>query len=211
MKSIRTIIAVIAVLIATPSLFAQAGRSDVGVAIVGSSLTDTTIVDAGDKIKFDFDEKTGLGLSFNRYWTDQFSTEVALQNISADLKLSEEGSPITFNVGKLEARSITAMGQWHFMHTGRFQPYVGAGVAHMTGEFKFNNDFLEPGDDPKTDLESKTTWTASVGANIPLTRSLSLGTEFKYIPWSTVEKGGSSDDSIDVDPLTFAVALKWRF
>ena len=213
MKNIQRIAAAIVFVVVSPlSLFAQSRTSsDVGIFAVGSNLTNSTVVDLGDQIRFDFDEKTDLGVSFNHYWNEQFSTEVALQRIKADLNLSSNASPVTFNVGKLEATSITGMGQWHFLRASRFSPYVGAGIAHISGDFKFNDAVLEPGDPSKTDLESKTTWAASAGANIRLTDRVAIGTELKYIPWSANEKGGAIEDAIDIDPLTFAVGVRFSF
>lgn len=208
----RIAAAIVFVVVAPLSLFAQSRTSsDVGIFAVGSSLTNSTVVDQGDRIRFDFDEKTDLGVSFNHYWNDRFSTELALQKIRADLNLSTDASPITFNAGKLDATSITGMGQWHFLRASRFSPYVGAGIAHISGDFKFNSAFLDPGDPSKVDLESKTTWTAAAGANIRLTDRVAIGTELKYIPWSANEKGGAIADAIDVDPLTLAVGVRFSF
>jgi len=199
-------------LLAPLSLFAQTrSSSDVGVFLVGSALSDTKVLDVGDTIHFKFDEKTSYGVSFNHFWNEQFSTDFAMQKIKADLKLSEDGGVVTFNAGKLDATSLTALGEWHFMRAARFSPYVGAGVARLSGDFKFNNAFLDAGDPTKIDLESKTTWAAAAGANIRLTDNVYLGTELKYIPWSAKEKGGSIEDAIDVDPLTLAVGVRFRF
>jgi outer membrane protein W len=213
MKSFRFIVTAVALLVVAPSsLFAQSRTStDVGVFIVNSSFSDTTFVDGTDKVKVEFSEKLAYGVSVNHFWTDQFSTELALQQLSADLNLSTEGVPVTINAGKIDAQSVTALGEWHFRRDARFSPYLGAGVARISGEFKLNDTLLEPGDPSKVDLESETTWSAAAGANIHLTDRLSLGLELKYIPWNPTEKGGIADDSIDVDPLTLSTGLRFRF
>lgn len=194
MKSFRFIATAILFFVVAPcSLFAQSATSstDVGVFIVNSSFSDTTFVDGTDKVKVEFSEKVGYGVSVNHFWTDQFSTELALQKISADLNLSTEGVPVTINAGKIDAQSVTALGEWHFRRDARFSPYLGAGVARISGEFKLNDALLEPGDPSKVDLESETTWSAAAGANIRMTDRLSLGLELKYIPGARRRRAGS--------------------
>jgi outer membrane protein W len=211
MKALRSL-AILLLVVSTSSLFAQSRTStDVGVFAVSPSFSDTSFVDESETVNINFEEKTGYGVSVNHFWTDQFSTELALQKIKADLNLSVDGAPVTINAGQLEAESVTALGEWHFRRAARFSPYIGAGLAHIGGEFKLNESLLEPGDDAKVDLESETTWSAAAGANIRLTDKLSLGLELKYIPWNPTEKGGVADDAIDVDPLTFSTGLRLRF
>jgi outer membrane protein W len=212
MKALRSLVVLLFV-VSSSTLFAQSRTStDVGVFAVVPSFSDTSFVDVTETANLDFEEKTGYGVSVNHFWTDQFSTELALQKIKADLNLSVEGVPVTINVGTLDAQSVTALGEWHFRRAARFSPYLGAGLAHISGEFKVNDDLgLEPGDDSKVDLESETTWSAAAGANIRLTDRLSLGLELKYIPWSPTEKGGIADDAIDVNPMTFSTGLRLRF
>jgi outer membrane protein W len=195
------------------SLFAQSRTqsTDVGIFIVSSALSDTSFIDEGERLNVEFSEKTQYGISVNHFWTEQFSTELALQKIDADLNLSADSLPVTINAGELSGQSVTALGEWHFRRGTRFAPYVGAGLAHISGDFKLNDLLLEPGDPSTIDLESETTWSAAAGANIRLTDRLSLGLEFKYIPWSPTEKGGITDDAIDVDPLTFSTGLRLRF
>lgn len=211
MKALRSL-GILLLVLSSFSLFAQSRTStDVGVFVVSPSFSDTSFVDEGDTVNIDFEEKTGYGISLNHFWTDQFSTELALQKINADLNLSVDGTPITINAGELDAQSVTALGEWHFRRDSRFSPYLGAGLAHIAGEFKLNPLLLEPGDDPNVDLESETTWSAAAGANIRLTDRLSLAFELKYIPWNPTEKGGVADDAIDVDPLTASSGLRFRF
>jgi len=211
MKALRSLV-VLLLVVSSSSLFAQSRTStDVGVFVVAPSFSDTSFVDEGENVNINFEEKTGYGISLNHFWTDQFSTELALQKINADLNLSVGGAPVTINAGEIDAESVTALGEWHFRRGTRFSPYLGAGLAHIGGEFKLNDLLLEPGDPSKVDLESETTWSAAAGANIRLTDRLSLGLELKYIPWSPTEKGGVADDAIDVDPLTFSTGLRLRF
>jgi outer membrane protein W len=182
--------------------------SDVGVWIVSAELNETTLIDEDDEIRFDFEEDLGYGISFNRYWTNAFSTEIALQKLGADATIGVANNP-TVTVGEMDITTITGMGQLHFNRTGRFAPYVGGGVAWVSGEFEAAV-FDEP-EDESIDLESELTWTAAVGAHVHLTGRIALVGEVKYISWKAMEEGGTEEDALDVDPLTFAAGVKVRF
>jgi outer membrane protein W len=189
---------------------AAQSSTDVALWLVDSEFTSSSVVDEGDVIEFDFDEEVGYGLSFNHYWTNSFSTELALQKYSADMTIGSDFGP-TFTAGELRVTTVTAMAQWHFNRDGRFSPYIGGGIARVGGDFEFASDILEPGDESSVDLESETTWTAAVGANVRLTDRIALTGEMKGIPWDAREEGGILGDAIEVDPITFAVGVRFRF
>ncbi len=194
-------------------LFAQTPSSDVGVWIVGSELKESTITEGGDDITVDFDEQIGYGISFNHFWTDRFSTEIAAQKYAADMIFSSGfgGAELAFNAGELDVTSITAMGQMHFRRATRFAPYIGAGVARVSGEFDPVDDPDDPANSAPFDLESETTWTAAVGANVRMTDRIFFVGELKYIPWNATATGDTTSDSADLDPVTLAAGVKIRF
>ena len=187
---------------------AQNASSDVALWIVDSELSQSSIVDDGDTIEFDFDESVGYGISFNHFWTNAFSTEVALQKYGAELSIGSDIGP-TFTVGELDVTSFTAMAQWHFNRDGRFSPYTGGGAAHISGEFESDAGLGEPME--SIDLESELTWTAAVGANVNLTDRIALVGEMKYIPWDVNEEDGAPEDAIEADPVTFSAGVRFRF
>lgn len=189
--------------------FAQvAPSSDAGVWLVHPTLDETTLVEEGDDITFDFDGDLGYGISFNHFWTDAVSTEVALQKYTAGMSLSVNDDP-TVNIGEIDVTSVTAMAQYHFNRAGRFSPYAGAGVAWIVGEFDPNLG-LDP-DGESIDLESEVTWTAAAGAHFNVTDRFAIVGEVKYLSWEAIEEGGDEDDAISVNPLTFSAGVKLRF
>jgi outer membrane protein W len=192
-------------------LSAQSASSDIGVWVVASDLQETTIVDEGDEFTLDFDGDNGYGLSFNRFWTERFSTEFAAQTINSNLTVTTDlgGTPFTFDAGELHAEALTAMGQWHFNRAGRFSPYIGGGIARLSGDVEVNDG--DPDTDDSADLQSEIGWAAQVGANIRLKESLFLTLDYKYIPWSAVAEGDSDDEALDLDPTMLSVGLKVRF
>ena len=184
----------------------QTPASEVGVWLVVSEFEAVAIQDEDGNVDLDFDSDTGYGISFNRYWTERFSTELSLQKFSAEITAEFEGNE--FDVGELDATAITAMAQWHFNRAGRFSPYLGGGITKLTGDIEPRNV-----DEPveSVDLESELSWTAAAGANIRLNDRFSLVGEFKYTPWSAVVEDDPDDESLDIDPLVFAAGVKFRF
>lgn len=195
-------------LLASVPLFAQNPSWEIGGWLLMPKLKDTTLVDPDGDVSIQFDEQGGGGLSLNHFWTDSFSTELSNQLYPADMKIGIEGVPGTFDVGNLEITSTALIGQFHFQRSNRLSPYLGAGIAHLSGKF-------DPADDvtpeENFDLESKTTWTASAGADVTLPHHIALAAEVRYTPWSAQAKDDPSSDAIDLDPLTVGVAVKYRF
>jgi outer membrane protein W len=190
-------------------LSAQTQSSEVGGWILFSRFDDSTLLDEQDEFRIEFDDKTGFGVSFNQYWTEQFSTEIAAQKYSADMTMSTSLVPgETFEIGEIDVTSITAMVQWHFNRAGRFAPYVSGGVAHLSGDLTVVDVFDV---EETSDLESEIGIAAAVGANIRLTERLFLATEVKYTPWSAIAEEDESREEFDLNPLVLAVGLKARF
>ena len=183
-------------------------RSDVAVWAVGSSMEDTTLSDIeGESADIFFDEQPGLGISFNRYWTASFSTELALTTFGADM--SAETPLGEFELGELDGRAVTAMAQWHFARDTRVSPYFGAGIAHVGGTFDPVDD--EEEDLGTIDLESEITWTAVAGLDVNLTDRIALSFEAKHVAWSAVDEGGADEDAIDINPTLYGAGVRFRF
>jgi outer membrane protein W len=194
-------------------LSAQTQTSDVGIWIVDSELEESNFVDEGDDITIDFEEEVGFGITFNHFWTERFSTEIAAQKFGGDMIVGIDSgvSELTFTAGELDATSVTVMGQLHFRRATRFAPYLGAGVARVWGDFDPIDNTDEPVESEPFDLEAETTWTAAVGANVRITDHIFFVGEMKYIPWEALAENDTEGDRIDVNPVTFAAGVKVRF
>jgi outer membrane protein W len=189
----------------------MAAQSSIAAWVIDAELAESIVVDDGDSLEFDFEESVGYGVSFNHFWTANFSTEAALQSYDATMTLDPPGGS-TFDVGEADITTITFMAQWHFNRDGRFSPYVGGGVAHISGEFDFADDIEgEPGDPDTVGLESDVTGTAAVGANVRLTDRVFLTGEIKVIPWDLNEEDGDPEDAIEANPGTFSVGIRFVF
>jgi len=191
-------------------LSAQTPSSDVGVWIVASDLEETTLTEDGDDVTIDFDEDNGYGISFNHFWTNSFSTELAAQTIHGAMTITSDfgGVPFTFEAGDLDALALTAIAQYHFNRAGRFSPYIGGGVARLSGDFEAIDD---PDGLDSFDLESEIAWAASVGANVRIRENLFFTADLKYIPWSAVAEGDPDSESLDIDPSLLSIGMKVRF
>jgi outer membrane protein W len=193
------------------SLFVAMGAvaqesSDVGVWVIGSRWSRSESENIHTLARFD--EQTGYGISFNHFWTERFSTELSAQRFGADAVVhhfSVEGEPFV-DSGEIEVRSLIAMAQWHTNRSGRFAPYVGAGIARMAARFEIEeNPVILPGQ-LTTDSYDFGTGLATVvagGVNVRLAERVLFAGEVKYIPWSA--------DRIVIDPVLFSAGVKVRF
>jgi outer membrane protein W len=206
---IRIFYRVLFVLFVLAGLRASAQSSDAAVWIVTSQHSQTTVNDEGEQIGFSFEDSTGYGVSFNHFWTEHFSTEAALQKYVGTLNGTSAPLP-TIELGELDITSLTVIGEWHFRRGSRFSPYLGAGLAFISGEFDIAENLAEPGEE-SVDVESELTWTAAAGANVRLTNVLSLTGALEFIPWDAREEDGLLEEAVEVDPLTLSVGLRFSF
>ena len=186
-------------------LTATAQMNDLGVFVSTSQFEDGEIDDAGDIFDVEFDEDMGVGILYNRFWTSGFSTELAYQRLGADLTLSAED--VAEDIGELDLDILSATAQLHFSRTAMISPYIGGGVAYVSGEAgSINEDELE-----STDLENEIDFLANAGLNVALGRSLTIFLDGKYVMYEARGEGDSDDDAIDINPLILSGGLKWRF
>ena len=203
----KKLLAILMLLASTAS--AQTSKNnEVTVMLTASQFEDPSITfDDEEAISFEFDEDLGYGVAFNRYWTNSFSTDFALHRITADLTVSAAGEP-AIDLGEIEARTLTAIGQWHFRRGTRFSPYVGAGLAYVTGSFDAFDD--EEGE-ATFDFEDETTWAVNAGADINVTDMFSIVLDGKYVQWEPRAENDDEDEGLDVSPLMLSAGVRVRF
>lgn len=179
--------------------------NDLGVFISTSQFEDGEIDDAGDIFDLEFEEDMGVGVLYNRFWTSSFSTEFAYQRLGADLTVSFED--IDEEIGSLDLDILSATGQFHFAKGSMISPYIGGGVAYVSGEVgSIDNDELED-----TDLENEVEFLANAGLNVGLGRSFVIFLDGKYILYEARGEGDSDDDALEVNPLIISGGIKFRF
>ena len=207
----KKLVLIIIALFATPSAVSAQTLSttDAAVWITDSEFNDPSITDEEGTVQFEFDEDAGYGISLNHFWVSSFSTELAYHKFGADTEVSVDDGP-RFDAGEVDASALTGIAQWHFRRASRFSPYVGAGVAYMSGEFD-PVDF-DGENEAAIDFEDELTWAANFGANINLTDRFAIGLDAKYIPWEPRGEGDEApSDRVDLSPLVLSAGLRVRF
>ena len=199
----RTVIIALALLLLP--LTAAAQMNDLGVFISTSQFDDGEIDDAGDIFDLEFEEDMGVGVLYNRFWTSGFSTEFAYQRLGADLTLSAED--LDEEIGSLDLDVLSATAQLHFAKGSMISPYIGGGVAYISGEVgSIDEDELE-----EADLENEVEFLANAGLNVGLGRSFVIFLDGKYILYEARGEGDSEDEALEINPLIISGGIKFRF
>lgn len=186
-------------------LLASAQNNELGVFISTSQFEDSEFTDGLDTFDVEFDEDMGYGVSYNRFWFGGFSTEFAYQKLGADLTVGFED--IRADAGELDLDILSATAQLHFAKGGMFSPYIGGGVAYVSGEAgSIDEEELED-----TDLESEVEFLANAGLDIGLTQGFAIFIDGKYIMYEARGEGDSDGEALDLNPLIIAAGVKLRF
>lgn len=200
---IRRTLVVLAVLLLP--LTATAQLNDLGVFISTSQFDDSELTDGLDTFEVDFEEDMGYGVLYNRFWTTGFSTEFAYQRLGADLSVSLD--EIRDDAGELDLDMLTATGQLHFSRSAMFSPYIGGGVAYISGEAGFiDGDELET-----VDLESDLDWLVNAGLNIGLGQRFGIFVDGKYVMYEARGEDEEEGDGLEINPLILSAGVKIRF
>lgn len=188
----------------------MAPANDIGVFINSASYDHEIDFDG-----FEFEEKAGYGVSYNRFWSDTISTEFAVQKLAADIRYEPFLEDESFDLGEMDLTVISATAQWHFLRGGRVSPYAGVGLAHIQGEVETYAVETEPGEEPieagTFDLESETTVLVNGGVDFNVSPALAIGLDLKYIAYDPKGEGELDSDRVDLNPLVVAAGLKFRF
>ncbi len=161
--------------------------------------------DAGDIFDVEFEEDMGVGILYNRYWTTNFSTEFAYQKLGADLTLS--AGDVAAQVAELDLDILSGTAQLHFARNSIISPYIGGGVAFVSGEAgAIDEDEFE-----SADLENELNFLANAGLNVNLGRSFTLFLDGKYVMYEARGEGDPDDEALDINPLIISGGIKFRF
>lgn len=186
-------------------LLAAAQSNELGVFISTSQFEDSELSDGVDTLDLEFDEDMGYGVSYNRFWFGGFSTEFAYQKLGADLTVGFED--IRADAGELDLDILSATAQLHFARGGMFSPYIGGGVAYVSGQAgSIDEEELED-----TDLESEVEFLANAGLDIGLTPGFAIFIDGKYILYEARGEGDSDGEALDINPLIVGAGVKLRF
>jgi outer membrane protein W len=200
----RMLLVVVFISILAGPLVAQSNEVSV---LAGSTSVSTTKSDATD---IQFDNASAVGLAYNRFWTDSISTELSVLRSSHDGSVRFAGERL-LDLGSLDLTTIAAIAQFHFIRSRTVDVYAGAGVANITADDLESTDLRAAGV-TNISVDSSTSWIANAGAAYTLGHGIAVGIDGRYVryrPDST--STGGEPVTLDLDPLTIALALKLRF
>lgn len=203
----KKLITLLFLLLAVPS-FAQSGKTEVGASVNLPVFNSEDL--AAELITIETQGEVGFGVTVNRYWTERLSTELAYSTLNGDVHIEDILEDTSTKVGTTDLRVFSATAQWHPLVDSRLDAYIGAGVAHVTGEV----DLVDEIGDVSVDLESQTGLLANAGFFVRVTDRFSIGADVKYIPFEALPEDADAedlDDEIALDPLVFSVGVKFRF
>lgn len=189
-------------------------QNEVGVLINTAQFRSTTQSDPDGTmtLKLGFGQQSGYGVSYNRFWRPNLSTEFAAQQIRGEAKISLRSDTETLydnlDIGGFRSNVLSAMAQWHFAQRSVITPYVGAGVAYFTGARINPRSEFEA---EAVHFENKLGYAVSAGLNIAVAPRLSLGVDARYAPYKAQAKGSPDTESIKLDPTTLSLGLRYRF
>jgi len=188
-------------LIAVP-LFGQS--NDIAVWI-GKSRVGTTNT-SGASVHFDRGDS--FGASWNHFFSNQLSTELAAFAVRHDGTL-KVGGVDAFDVGRLRMIPITAMVQWHLVHFRRIDPHLGGGLAYVRSDNLHSSD-LDNAGIGRVKIKSRIGWAADAGVMYGITDKLGVGVDARYIGYRP--SSGPSDASVklELSPVIYSIGLRWR-
>jgi outer membrane protein W len=200
--------AAIAAALAILALPLLAQSNDIGVWAAVSHVTGSTNADATTHVGFV--DKLGYGVSFNHYWTHNFSTELAADATKSDATL-KVGGVKALALGRLKETVITGTVQWHPAGAGKLDPYAGVGGAWVKSDSLRSTD-LDLAGIGAVKVGNKVSWVANAGVNLAITRRIALAFDAKYIPLKPKSSGAGGDSlELKLNPLILAAGVRYRF
>lgn len=173
-----------------------------------SSSTDaaiTTAAGAASGLHVDVGDSTMPTLGFTYFITDHWAVEGILGTTKHEIRAQGGATDIAVHETWVLPPVVTL--QYRPLTSGRFSPYVGAGVNAM---------IFYGGDDRngfKVDLEDSLGLAAQAGADIGLTGPWSLNLDVKKV-WVSTDasiNAGALKSDVDLDPWVVSIGVARKF
>jgi len=166
--------------------------------------------DGGDpSIQVEVDDAAMLTFDGTYMITDSFGVELlAALPFEHDIYGKAAGAKIKLATVKQLPPTLSAV--YRFNPSGKFQPYVGAGVNWT---LFFDEKEKGPLDDPAIDLklDNSLGLAAVVGIDLALTDRVFLNGNIRYMDIDTkVKVNGEKVLTANVDPWVYAINIGWR-
>ncbi len=198
-------IRVLLVVLSVVALPLMAQSNDVAIWAGDSHVGSTDV--SGTNIHF----KNGhaYGLSFNHFFGDHFSGELAAYSIRHDGTI-QIGGVNALNVGTLRMTPVTATVQAHLARASRFDAYGGAGAAWVRTSNLHSSDLDSAGVGTVT-VKSKFTWTALGGVSFGFARAFAVSAEARYIGYQPDSGPSTARVKLKLTPVLYSLGLRFRF
>lgn len=197
------IVLIVALALVSLPLFAQSNEVAVwgGTSQAGSTdVTGTTI---------HFDRGRAYGVSFNHFFGDHLSGELAAFELRHDGTIRLAGVN-TFDIGSLRMMPIIATAQWHLNRAARLDANLGGGLAYVRSSSLHSSD-LDTIGVGRVDVKSKIGWTAVGGVTYNFMPAFGVAAEARYIGYRPDSGPSTSRVRLELSPTVFALGLRWRF
>ena len=155
-------------------------------------------------VQFDGDQGYGLGINF--FITGRLSAEITASEVKPESRVQfADGTA----VGELDMLPITGVIQYHFKPDGKFDPYIGAGVAYLIfDEFSSKDPNLDVSD---VDIRNDYGAVLNVGFSYEFGYGFAVIGDAKYVPSSNEITTNIGDAKVDLNPLILSAGLMIRF
>ncbi|HEV7920911.1 MAG TPA: OmpW family outer membrane protein [Thermoanaerobaculia bacterium] len=162
-----------------------------------------------------FDGKLGYGAAVNVFFGNTISLELAGSSVNQGVSFPGRPRPSGSSQSNLKMIPLTAVLQWHFIPSGRIDPYIGAGAAYVL----FDN--IDNPRDLGTDVQrikfkDDVGLAVNAGIGIGLTDRFGITVDGKYVPLKSSADaifftGPDSETRVKINPVIFSAGLTFKF
>lgn len=206
MRSAKTAILLLFLLFTTPVL---AQDRPVDWTLWGSMVDMQGDNDFGE-FSMKTDDGMGLGLSANFFISERLSAEIAIFSIHADADMTFD--VFEFELGRVELVPVTLGLQYHFAGQSRWDPYIGAGVAWVSGA-DLESDDLDLLGIGVVEIDDEVSFFGNAGLGYQFVDHVGLVVDLRYIqyePTATSTATGVAQD-FELSPFMASLGIRVRF
>lgn len=162
-----------------------------------------------------FDGELGYGAAVNVFFGDKISVEFAGSSVSQGVSFPGRPRPTGSSQSDLKMIPLTAVLQWHFIPSGRIDPYIGAGAAYVL--FDDINDPSDLGNGvQRINFKDDVGLAINAGIGIGLTDRFGITIDGKYVPLKSNARavfvtGPDTETNVDINPVIFSAGLTFKF
>ena len=208
MKSMLKFVALAVFLIATPLL---AQDRDMQITPWVSQVDLQGENEFEDGLTSEFEDGTGMGLSFNKFLSPFFSVEGSVFSLRNEARLVVDNQN-SIGLGRVKLTPITLGVQFHPLRQSRIDPYIGAGGAYVLTNNLSSSDLSAGGVGP-IELEDAPTYYLNAGLGVQILGGLGIVVDGRYMPVETKSRSEVTgvEQDLEFSPRVLSLGLRLRF